>query len=129
MLLAAATLLAGGCFSSSGPDLHKVTGTVTKDGVPYVGASVEFYPEGKGAVSYGHTDENGNFSLYYSTGRPGAVPGKHRVEILGGAKSGTAKKDAADPEKPAPMPVEASRGKAIEAVVGEGADNHIEITL
>ncbi|MCC9607347.1 carboxypeptidase-like regulatory domain-containing protein [Blastopirellula sp. JC732] len=127
--LIAATLLAGGCFSSSGPGLHKVTGTVTKDGVPFVGASVEFSPVGDGATSYGHTDESGNFSLFYSTGKPGAVPGTHRVEVIGGAKAGTAKAAELDPQKPAPAPVEASKGKTIEAVVGEGGNNHIEIEL
>jgi len=73
-----------GC-GSSGPQLEAVTGTITKDGVPFVGADLEFYPAGEGAASYGRSDENGNFALRYSTGRPGAVPGEHLVTVIGGS--------------------------------------------
>ncbi|WP_147274202.1 hypothetical protein [Bremerella cremea] len=88
-LLAMTLLGTIGCSWEKGPDLHAVTGTITKDGVPFTNASLEFYPKGPGAPSYGKSDEEGNFSLRYSTGSPGAIEGEHLVTVIGGQmKSG-----------------------------------------
>ena len=77
-LLLSCSLMFGGC---SGEHLVKVTGTVTRDGkaVPHLG--VHFVPEEKGLSSHGLTDQNGHFTLLYSTGKEGAVAGKHKVWV------------------------------------------------
>lgn len=67
------------------PPVAEVTGVVTKQGQPLVGARVEFYPVNKGAASYGKTDAQGKFELRYSTGGPGAAVDTHSVTIIGGS--------------------------------------------
>ena len=49
-----------------------------------VNARVEFYPDGEGGTSYGTTDAEGNFELFYSTGDAGAAIGTHKVVVIGG---------------------------------------------
>jgi hypothetical protein len=63
---------------------YPVDGIITQDGKPLINASVEFYPDGGGGTSYGKTDEQGHFTLEYSSGKKGAIAGKHRVRIIGG---------------------------------------------
>jgi hypothetical protein len=65
-----------------------VSGSVTFDGQPLAGVHVSFEPiapEGKldaGGGSYAITDADGKYMLLLVDGeRPGAVVGKHRVEI------------------------------------------------
>ena len=118
-----------GCFSGSGQQLHSVDGTITKDGVPFVDASLEFEPQTAGAPSYGKSDENGNFKLYYSTGKPGAAPGQHKVKVLGGRKASDAK--PAEPtsiEAPAPMMKE-HQGQEIVVTIDPDGENHVDIEL
>lgn len=137
--LPVALCLASATGCSSGLNLTDVTGNVTKDGTPLVDALVEFYPEGKAAPSYGKTDEDGNFKLYYSTGPSGAFVGEHRVHIIGGRK-----KDGAATQSPAvaaaegePVPVadpEAAapggpQAKVLTATVSQQGPNHIELKL
>jgi hypothetical protein len=86
--MAMAALCVVGCSSSDAPDMAEVTGTLTKDGQPFVNAQVEFYPMTNGAASYGVTDDEGNFVLRYSTGKPGAAVDKHKVSIIGGSIRG-----------------------------------------
>lgn len=69
-----------GCGGASGPPLANVAGTVTRDGQPVADADVMFMPE-HGVPSSGKTDSAGHFTLKFNDGRPGAVPGKHRVLI------------------------------------------------
>ncbi|RCS52751.1 carboxypeptidase regulatory-like domain-containing protein [Bremerella cremea] len=148
--LLAITLLSvislAGCGGESGQEMGQVSGTITKGGAPLVGASLEFYPEGDGAASYGKSDEQGNFTLRYSTGKPGAIVGEHKVTVIGGTSKGGA---AAPSEGLAtltegdsvPKPVGApgaggsKRGGApkpvegITATVKAGEENHIVIEL
>jgi len=122
-------LTATGCFSGSGQELHAVEGTITRDGVPFVDANLEFEPQTAGAPSYGKSDENGHFKLYYSTGKPGAAPGQHKVIVLGGRKATDAK--SAKPtsmEAPAPQ-LKRYQGKEINVTVDPDGDNHVEIAL
>ncbi len=148
--LAAIALLAVtglvGC-SESGPDLEGVTGTITKNGVPFVGAQLEFYPVGPGAASYGKSDEDGNFKLRYSTGRPGAVIGDHNVTVIGGSTNGAEVEEEVveDPvegeTKLAPVSNPEAAGRrsrsgggpksisGIPATVKEGEENHVVIEL
>jgi hypothetical protein len=75
-----------GC-GGSGPRYAGVSGVVTLDGKPYKGAVVNFQPSATpdnpnpGRGSYGHTDENGRFTLVVDDKVKGAVVGKHRVRI------------------------------------------------
>ncbi|WDI44419.1 hypothetical protein [Bremerella sp. P1] len=141
-----ATVLLVGC-SESGPALEGVTGTITKNGVPFVGAQLEFYPEGPGAASYGKSDEQGNFKLRYSTGKPGAVIGNHKVTVIGGSTNGaeieeepvedpiegeTVLAPVANPEAAGRRSRSGGGPKSIEgipATVKEGEDNHVVIEL
>lgn len=78
--LAIMVLAAAGC-GSKGASLGAVKGQVTKDGKPVANATLMFIPKEKGAASGGQTDASGHFELKFSDGRPGALPGKHRVVI------------------------------------------------
>lgn len=79
-----AMVLLTGC-GSGGPDLYKVGGKVTMDGKPLAHAEVRFLPVPKGTEavrpSSAITDENGNYTLEYSTKRSGARPGDYQVFI------------------------------------------------
>lgn len=122
-------LSATGCFSGSGQGLHAVEGTITKDGVPFVDANLEFEPQTAGAPSYGKSDENGNFKLYYSTGKPGAAPGQHTVKVLGGRKASDAKpSEPTSKEAPTPQ-LKEYQGKEIVVTVEPSGENHVEIEL
>lgn len=132
ILLSSCVILAlstTGCFSGSGQELHAVDGTITRDGVPFVDANLEFEPQLAGAPSYGKSDENGNFKLYYSTGKPGAAPGEHRVKILGGRKA-TDTKPSEPTSKEAPTPqLKEYQGKEIVVTIAPDSENHVEIEL
>jgi hypothetical protein len=80
LLLATAAL---GCSQSGGPQLGKVTGTVTLDGAPVEGAGLEFIGE-VGAVGYGRTDSSGNYYVSFGNSRTGAPVGKNLVRITAG---------------------------------------------
>lgn len=67
-----------GC--DDGPAVAPVTGTVTHDGQPIVGAMVEFQPDA-GAPSYGYTDENGVYEIQYQVNKMGALLGHHYVSV------------------------------------------------
>lgn len=86
LLLAAAAALAG---CSAGPGLVAVEGTLTgPDGKPMADVLVQFAPDapgGKALGSSGVTDAAGAFVLTADDGRPGAVPGPHRVTLVDSA--------------------------------------------
>ncbi len=88
-------VLVAGCSGGDRPELVEVSGTITKNGKPFVDAMVEFYPEANAGVSCGMTDADGNFVLNYTTGQAGAAIGKHTVNVTGGRVAGV-------PEPPAP---------------------------
>jgi hypothetical protein len=80
-----AAILAIGCSQST---VVPVSGTVTLDGKPLPGVHVAFQPlarpgqQDPGVGSYALTAADGKFTLLMTDGeRPGAVAGKHRVEI------------------------------------------------
>ncbi|MCY2963967.1 MAG: carboxypeptidase-like regulatory domain-containing protein [Planctomycetota bacterium] len=62
------------------PALGTVGGTVTANGKPLANAYVEFQPTA-GQASYGVTDANGKYSLFFRENHPGAVLGEHKVSI------------------------------------------------
>ncbi len=78
-LLVVVSVPAAGCGNSD-EGLARVKGSVTLDGKPLTGASVEFEPE-SGSPSYGKTDGNGWYKLMYTQEKAGAVIGKHTVRI------------------------------------------------
>ena len=62
-------LLIVGC-GKSGSELAPVSGRVTLDGQPIVGARLRFQPEASGgSPSYGSTDQDGRFVLGYKRGQ------------------------------------------------------------
>ena len=79
-------VLAVGC-SDGQFQLAPISGTVTFDGEPLVGAEVVFAPvENKdvievGPASVGYTDDQGRFNLKTVKGRQGAVVTNHRVSV------------------------------------------------
>jgi len=86
-LILAALSFSGGCSSGGAVP---VSGRVTLDGQPLAGAHVSFQPQGgesgsssaAGSGSYALTAADGTYVLHLVQGdRPGAVVGKHRVEI------------------------------------------------
>jgi hypothetical protein len=84
LALGLALVLALGC---GGNRFVPVSGKVTLNGRPLVGATVSFQPvapEGSreaGMGSTGKTDANGEYTLKAATGQDGAWVGKHRVMI------------------------------------------------
>ena len=85
--------VAGGCKRT--PACAEVDGLVTLDGDPLPDVVVTFYPVVEGAdgkdpandakdklpQSSAATDQAGRYVLKCDTGKPGAVPGKHRVVV------------------------------------------------
>ncbi len=72
-------LLVGGC-GSSGPQVVKVSGTVTRGGKPVDKLMVTFLPD-NGRPSWGITNKDGQYTLNYERGRDGAVTGNHTVWV------------------------------------------------
>lgn len=68
-----------GC-SDGGPELARVKGKVTVDGVPIQAATLTFAAE-SGSTAYGITDKNGEYELMYTDTKYGAQLGKHNVTI------------------------------------------------
>ena len=77
-----------GCSRRRGevPPLGQVSGVVSLDDQPLPRASVAFVPYERGNASYGFTDDAGRYTLEYGVKQPGAVVGRHRVEIRTGGE-------------------------------------------
>lgn len=69
-----------GCGSADGPELANVSGVVTLDGQPLENAQVTFQPE-HGRPSSGMTNREGKYQIQYTSDRPGAMIGSHKVLI------------------------------------------------
>lgn len=121
--LAALAVLAvlGGCGGSGLPDLAFVTGVVTWDSKPLVGAIVEFQPE-TGKASRGVTDQEGRYELVYLRDVRGAVLGRHRVRII------TDHEGAGDQTRRIALPAKYGHATELTADVGPG-ENRIDFPL
>jgi hypothetical protein len=122
-------LLLIGCGGEKG--YAPVSGIVTLDGKPLVGASISFQPQGAGQAtagegSYGKTDAQGAFTLKrVSDDAPGAWVGEHRVNI---SKTDPvpAGDDAAVPFEHVPA---AYRNGSLQFVVPPGGSNSANFEL
>ena len=64
------------------PSLAPVSGVITMDGSPLVGALVQFEPKIAAKPAIGTTDSEGKYSLQYGGGDIGAAIGSHIVSIF-----------------------------------------------
>lgn len=87
--------LAGCSNGVKTPDLGQVSGTVTLNGKPLDGATVEFIPDA-GRPSIGMTDAQGKYKLLFRADQPGAVIGTHSVRI-------TSRRDSSGGEGSTPL--------------------------
>lgn len=78
-LLTVGAISIAGC-GRGGPEVVRVTGTVTYQGNPVENLYLNFKPE-VGRPSWGVTDAEGKYWLRYSRDRDGAVVGKHTVWV------------------------------------------------
>lgn len=78
-LLSLVALTLTGC--GSGSDTIPVTGTVTLDGKPLEGASVNFSPAEAGTPARAVTDASGKFELTTNEPKDGALPGSYNVGV------------------------------------------------
>lgn len=86
VVLSLAVLLGsfGGMVSGCGdgrPRRVAVSGQVLIDGKPLPGGNIKFVPQGA-RPSLGTIDEEGHFTLTCFDGEDGAIPGKHRIEVV-----------------------------------------------
>jgi hypothetical protein len=127
-------LLSAGCSSSK---IAPVSGRITLDGKPLPGVHVGFQPIAKpgemnpGGGSYAITDADGNFTLLLVEGeQPGAVVGKHRVEITGRSEPPPANVDYA--KRPPPkvfVPAKYSRNSELTFEVPPGGATEANFEL
>ncbi len=120
-------LLLVGC-AKSGSELALVSGRVTLDGQPIVGARLRFQPEANGgSPSYGSTDRDGRYELGYKRGQKGALIGWHAVRIESGANlPGAASKNSPPRVLPARFHVQSELRRAVKA--DENNEFNFELT-
>lgn len=83
-LLSLVCLVSVGCAKRSGPPglaTVPVTGTVTLDGSPLVGADVAFLPDDSPTFFAGHTGADGSYQLQCLKGREAALKGHCKVTV------------------------------------------------
>ncbi|XZE18232.1 carboxypeptidase-like regulatory domain-containing protein [Pirellulaceae bacterium SH449] len=71
-----------GCavLGCGGTSLNKLTGTVTVDGAPAVGALVIYHPQGDGKMATGVADAEGKYQLV-TDAEMGVTPGKYQITL------------------------------------------------
>jgi hypothetical protein len=119
-------LVATGC-GDSGPELSPVSGRVTLDGEPVLGARIRFQPEASGgSPSYGSTDGDGRYKLGYKRDQPGALIGWHavRIDSSPGANSAIGK-----PGAPGPIPARYNKDSDLRREVKSGEENVFDFEL
>lgn len=82
-VVTSSVLFLAGCGDSGRPQTASVQGTVTLDGAPLGGVSVQFIPqEDKGRSATGTTDAAGNYTLSTFQTGDGAIPGLYKVIVV-----------------------------------------------
>ena len=81
LILLGGTLVVTGCGGGGTVPTVPVSGTVTYQGQPVVGAQVAFVAEGAPRAATGRTDEQGSYQLTTFRENDGAVVGNHTVTI------------------------------------------------
>ena len=86
VLLGVVVVALVGC-PSSGPNTSPVTGKVTIKGQPATGVRITFAPvEQANQTATGAVAADGTYSLFSGNeGKPGAMAGKYKVVLMGGA--------------------------------------------
>jgi len=85
--IAAALLLVSGCGPSSSAEpvtTVPVKGKVTYKGQPLVRGTIRFQPDGAGREASAEIQADGTYALSTAKEGDGAVPGNHRVTVVGG---------------------------------------------
>jgi hypothetical protein len=83
-LVAGVSFLLTSCGSDL--DLGSVQGKLTKNGQPQRDLWVEFVPVAGGRPAEGRTNSEGHYELRYTSDKPGALVGRHRVRIYSGGE-------------------------------------------
>jgi hypothetical protein len=117
-----------GCGKDPGAVLFPTTGTVTLDGQPVVGATVEFIPQGnsengplRGAI--GATDEEGKYLMVYRQSR-GCEAGDYTVSI----KKSSYREPTGDETEDEMQALENDNSVSLPAVYG-GTKSKLEATV
>lgn len=78
-VLCTSFLLTAGC----GSDYDSVTGKLTFNGTPAPeGVRIDFLPQVEdGSPSFGFTDADGNYEMYFNASTKGVMPGKNMVRV------------------------------------------------
>jgi hypothetical protein len=95
-----------------------VTGTVTMDGQPLVGASIAFIPLEYGKPATGRTDDEGRYQMMTGETEGGVVPGIYRVSI---SKTGAGSSDGTVGPESIPQAYNAGTILAVEVRSGAAA--------
>jgi len=108
-MIFSAVILTTGCGDGKLSTIN-VSGTVTFDGQPLAGATVNFSPQSsEGQPAYGVTDADGKYKLQTLLGNPdaGTTPGEYAVtisktekEVSTGMSEGSSKRDTSAPPPP-----------------------------
>jgi hypothetical protein len=113
LVLAVTAALAVGCGGEDIPTLVPVSGTVSMDGKPIAGASVEFIPlDPKQPQTAGGatTDQSGKYIAMYR-GNPGLSPGKYKVNVQKAASPDSSKTAGGIEKDPYMAKLSADAGK------------------
>lgn len=118
-----------GCGQGDGLDLVPVQGQVTLGGAPLPDADVIFQPA-IGRPSVGRTDAEGRYRLQYTSEKPGALSGRHKVLITTFVEPDS---DSSDPERqagrPERVPAQYNSRSTLEVEVDSGRKEPLDFTL
>lgn len=120
--------LATGC-TPDGPDIARVVGEVKMDGKPLPGATVVFIPQAGGRPAVAETDANGNYTLEFSGGREGTIPGVNKVEITTYRRAEVDDTGKPIPGSPEKVPVEYNQSTKLTFDVEKGKKNVADFEL
>jgi len=110
-----------GCGGDT-PTLGKVTGTVTLDGKPVEGATIQFEPVSSGLpTAFGRTDAAGKYELWYSRGNKGAALGESIVRIQAFQDADA---DSGQKKRPEIVPAKYNAQSELKVEVKRGAQVH-----